>query len=52
MTEVDLTGAGAVSHNGEEVISRANQAIITGGCDDDGHVLVCWVGHGWDGYGL
>jgi len=29
MTGVDMTGAGVVSHNGK-VISRANQAIITG----------------------
>jgi len=29
MTGVDITGAGVVSHNGE-VMSRANQAIITG----------------------
>jgi len=29
LTGVDMTGVGVVSHNGE-VISRANQAIITG----------------------
>jgi len=30
MMGVDMTGAGAVSHNGEAAISGANQAIIKG----------------------
>jgi len=46
MTGMDMACAGTVSHNGK-VTSRANQAIITGGYDDDGHD---GVGHGWDGY--